>query len=954
MPYFQEYYDQFKLKEDIVRKSQLGAYWATLAHYTKSNEPSLISLPTGSGKTELMQLLSFGLKGKRILIVIPSLLLKGEIYERFKEFKVLREGGIIPSTVPKPKVKNLGKKCKTEEDWNAFEGYDVVIATPNTVSSFYENVIQPPQDLFDIVFIDEAHHVEADTWNQIVSDFQGSKKVFLTATPFRNDHQKIKGELIYHYPIKKAIEDGIYQKIEYIPIIDATHKKIALKTKEIAEALRTNGEIPKILARSKNVKESSEIINEYTSLGLNLKEINYQKSKKYNEQVILELKANQIDGIVCVGMVGEGINIPDLNILSFHSLPKSFPLTIQFIGRVSRINGGVEPKSFIVAEENEFKSLFRLVHQNEDGWDSLIDNIEDAIGYRMSRVFDSKFFDKRLYKDFIKPFYSVTLYDCLESFIQFSEDIKIGDNKSNSNLKIEYIKHEAAENLLIVITLHEESPQWATETPIIEKRYNLHLFYFDTLSNILFEGTTLPWISKLLLKEILNEEVTRVSHKKLANVINKTKLNDYVTLGMKNALGQSRKNPSYKSHIGNSVHNSISKTDENFFTAGHALTRDMSEKYLGVSTAKGRVWSLERGKIDDFLLWCKERALDIAQNQNQIGFPMLEKLIFPQEISVLEERPLVIYLDENIYNKYFEIRSEQGEKYMIKSPAFIIDDFDNNLGKLTLHLELTETETIDDINYSITDGWEIDGDFTVQYGLRTLPLKEFLNMYPPRIYLKNGLVIRNSYYEIESSQEITNFLEIYKRLSWDGCQIRFETRKKRSKEDLKWRKPIHDWMIDYLSFKLNSESLIIQDDGSNEIADIISFDANKKEICLYHCKGGGGNDVVPGARLGDFEVVCSQAIRSTIWINNKNLILEIRDRLESNKRKSTEIKMGNRVLLDSIIENFGVAEWMYKIIIVQPWGEREALWGRDSLQRLFTTTYQWINASEADFEIWGS
>ena len=34
-----------------LRKCQIGAIYAVQSHFTKSNEPALISMPTGSGKT---------------------------------------------------------------------------------------------------------------------------------------------------------------------------------------------------------------------------------------------------------------------------------------------------------------------------------------------------------------------------------------------------------------------------------------------------------------------------------------------------------------------------------------------------------------------------------------------------------------------------------------------------------------------------------------------------------------------------------------------------------------------------------------------------------------------------------------------------------------------------------------------------------------------------------------
>jgi superfamily II DNA or RNA helicase len=958
------HYQNFVIKEDKIRNCQLGAYWATLSHFTKSDMPALISLPTGAGKTELMQLLSFGLKAQRVLIVTPSQLLKDELYERFRELSLLKKLEIINNSVPNPKVRKLGKKLKLSTDWDSLKKYDVVITTPINISSSYKDVSKPFLDLFDVIFIDEAHHVEAKTWNQIVDDFPTSKKIFLTATPFRNDHRKIKAELIYHYPIKRAVEDGIYQKIEFIPVEDDKHESLAEKVNYVKNLLESNGEKAKILVRSKHVNEASEIIKIYEKFGIRIKEINYKKSKQNNKKVLEEIRNGDIDGIVCVGMVGEGIDIPDLNVLVFHFIPESFQLTIQFIGRVSRTTQH-KSQSFVIAERNKFRVHFRSLHQNEKGWESLIDNIEEAIGFEMSKVFDSKFFDKRLYKEYLKPFFNVTIYECSKDKLNFDEGIKI----NHSNLKVEYVKYESSENVLLLITLHEETPLWAIETPIRETKYNLHIYYYDTKSELLFECTTLPWISRLILKKIVSGKLEVISYRKLINVVKESEIIDYITLGMRNALGLSFKNPSYKSHVGQNVQLSILPSDEKFFSVGHALTRDIDQKYLGISIDKGKIWSLKRGSIDSLISWCKERGLNIVTNSNKKGLPMLEKLLFPQEIFEIPDEPLAITLDEYQMDEFFEIRLDKKKTFELKYPQFVIDTFDKDTKEIICGLKLSEAEVIEALKYSIRDGWRVPNtqNCTVYYRGDELSLEEFLNLNPPKIYLKNGMITRNLYYEIISKHEISDFDKIYRKLGWDGCQVKYETRIKitsdkkrkiRSRKELKWKTPIIEWLSGYISCKLKKGSFLFQDDGKNEIADLVCFDSNRKEVTFYHCKGQVYQAESPGARLEDFNVVVAQAVRSTYWVNNKNLVNEIMERLgegkgKRKKRKSSIIKYGSIEVIKEISRNFNINEWRFRIVIVQPWGKKEEIKKSKSLQNLLSSANQWINSSESDFLIIG-
>ena len=84
----------------IYRECQVGAAWAALAHFTASSEPALISMPTGSGKTALMMMLSFLLRAERVIIVTPSVVLRGQTAAKFESLADLRAVGAYPPRHP--------------------------------------------------------------------------------------------------------------------------------------------------------------------------------------------------------------------------------------------------------------------------------------------------------------------------------------------------------------------------------------------------------------------------------------------------------------------------------------------------------------------------------------------------------------------------------------------------------------------------------------------------------------------------------------------------------------------------------------------------------------------------------------------------------------------------------------------------------------------------------------
>src|SRR5438094_893978 len=71
-----------------LRECQMGAFWAVWSHFSCSNEPALVSLPTGAGKTALMIALSFGLKADRVLVVTPAEILLDQTANEFSSLRV--------------------------------------------------------------------------------------------------------------------------------------------------------------------------------------------------------------------------------------------------------------------------------------------------------------------------------------------------------------------------------------------------------------------------------------------------------------------------------------------------------------------------------------------------------------------------------------------------------------------------------------------------------------------------------------------------------------------------------------------------------------------------------------------------------------------------------------------------------------------------------------------------
>ena len=106
------------------------------------------------------------------------------------------------------------------------------------------------------------------------------------------------------------------------------------------------------------------------------------------------------------------------------------------------------------------------------------------------------------------------------------------------------------------------------------------------------------------------------------------------------------------------------------------------------------------------------------------------------------------------------------------------------------------------------------------------------------------------------------------KINWTGIDIRKESQTKEKYED-----SIQYRVIELLKRK-NKYSVIFNDDGAGEIADIIAIEEldNYVNIEFYHCKYS--KDDKPGRRVEDLYEVCGQCQKSIKWKSNLQKMID--------------------------------------------------------------------------------
>ena len=193
---------------------------------------ALVVLPTGCGKTGVAVLASYVLNASRVLVVTPSLIISRQIDEAYEHFlvkrKIVKEKDrhlykpqkiVITKSEQLVTGGDLGRqKLRTE-----VQQADLLITNAHKIGEKSKVKVEDiPNDCFDLVILDEAHHYPAKTWKELIDHFPNSKKIFLTATP-EHDGRPILREPSYRcYQLSQddAVKDGVIRKVLFHELVE--------------------------------------------------------------------------------------------------------------------------------------------------------------------------------------------------------------------------------------------------------------------------------------------------------------------------------------------------------------------------------------------------------------------------------------------------------------------------------------------------------------------------------------------------------------------------------------------------------------------------------------------------------------------------------------------------------------------------------------------------------------
>lgn len=913
--------------EEGFRPAQLAAAHAVSAHFFARSEPALVTMPTGSGKTAVMALCAFLLRAQRVLAVTPSRLVRDQIRNAFREQDLLRGIGALGPDIPKPHVCSVDGLLATAEAWEHLRTSDVVVGTTFSISPEVARVDTPPPDLFDLLLVDEAHHSPAPTWKALVRSFPDARVVMLTATPFRRDRREIDARLVFSYDIGRARDDGVFGRLEFVPVetgdadLDARHLALA---KCAEAALREDHKANldhRIMVRTSTQARAQQLQKLYDSeTNLRLKLIKSSHSMKHVLGIIKQVRAGELDGVICVDMLGEGFDLPQLKIAALHSPHKSLAVTLQFIGRFARTKGERLGKARFLAVPSEIEVEATRLYVPGAEWDELV---EHATANRLEKERETRAVlsefqrtpiagDDPILLGALRPGFHIGVFR-----VRGEVDLSAALNLPwNASILEDSIREQPPARILV--TKESRPCTWYSEHTLIDVTYDLVVLFWSEKDRLLCVSSTrrTPSVYSTIANCVVDGRALRVAPDQLNRVLALLQNPKFFSVGLKNrsAFGSDE---AYRMMTGRAADRALSKRDGRVYSRGHAFGsggHDDGHRTLGVSSGS-KIWSSTRDQIPALLDWCAELTYQITHGGSAATGSGLDFVMPGEGLTEIPSDLVVADWPDEVY--------EYGN-YVIKTPVLPA----RQLLDVALHVERPAPNYLQVRLCGFGSGeeprymFDLDGEqwraaneiaerilVTNSEDGEGTSLEEFFNEHPPAIYTSALHRIEGSVLFRSVDPEPFDD-ELIDQIDWADQNVDpLREKPTPGQKSLS----LFEWMEGYLR-GLGAE-LVLLDDGAGEMADYLAFysDGAATRVDLFHCKAASSHPI-PGKRVEDVYEVAGQAVKSIRWTHPERLLKQIRHRLSSTA--GSKIMIGDLALIEDLLAPGRQVQ--FKVTIVQP------------------------------------
>lgn len=346
---------------------------------------TLLVLPTGCGKTIVFAKVTEECvrQGNRVLILAH----RGELLEQAAD-KIRKATG-------------LG--CATEKAEETCLGSWFRITVGSVQSMMRESRLSRfPDDYFDTIIIDEAHHCISDSYQRVLHHFPEARVLGVTATPDRGDMKnlgQVFESLAYEYTLPRAIKEGYLSPIKAVTIplkVDLTGVGVQsgdFKAGDLGTALDPYlegiaTEMEKYCRDKKTVvflplvKTSQKFRDILNAHGFQAAEVNGESQDR--AEILQEFDVGRYNVLCNSMLLTEGWDCPSVDCIVVLRPTKVRSLYCQMVGRGTRLFPGKDHLLLLDflwhTERHELCHPALLICESEEVARQMTENLEKDAG----------------------------------------------------------------------------------------------------------------------------------------------------------------------------------------------------------------------------------------------------------------------------------------------------------------------------------------------------------------------------------------------------------------------------------------------------------------------------------------------------------------------------------------------------------------------------------------------
>ena len=879
-------------------------------------------MPTGTGKTETMLALFIQQRIERLLVLVPTDALRDQLGRKFESYGVLPELGLVWPQAKRPIVGQVKHAFRTEESAVTFaQAANVIVATPAALRASDDPIRHAFIATFSHLFVDEAHHVAANSWSSIRDQFADRKVVQFTATPFREDGKPLKGRIIYAFPLREAQRQKYFSPINYISIADAAEqdRAIASKATSVLKADLQAGFDHLLMARVNSIRRAEELAPLYRKLepDLRLVLVHSRLTGEQRADAFASIKERKVRIVVCVDMLGEGFDLPELKVAAIHDAHSSLGVTLQFIGRFARGKAGLGSATVVVGRpDGAFDTRLYDLYQEDADWNKVISDLSERAVASEKELDDfNGSFSKGLERLSIlnlHPKMSAVVYHTNASQWRPSgaqvamRGAIVGDVSVSNQFRVAWFVAKAAGPV-----------SWGRAPEFTNVAYELYVAHWDEEHQLLFiNSSNTDSYHEVLAEKLCGESAKRITGETVYRTMSGIARLVPTNVGVLDSRSHARRFAMFSGanvSTGFPQAEEVTKTQTNIFALGF----EQGDRTSVGASLKGRIWSYRVAyHVRDWVKWCRHIGGKLLDDSIDLNF-VLRSFIRPIP---LEERPDLVALAIEWPWELYQSMSEELRLARGDAECALVD----------IELTVTDFGTRGPIQFDVvTPTWSAPYQATfsnkgVAYAARgdevvsvkrrqdAVPLSEFLTEWGLLFHMEKDALIAN-HMLLKPNRTLAPFnRENIVALDWTGIDFRIESQGlSRNPKSIQFR------VIQHL-LKDTSWRIVIDDDRSYEAGDIVAIADTEKEVrvLIVHCKFASQGKVA--AVIEDLYEVCGQAQKSSHWGRDFRLLFEHLARRQKKLPSPGGFARGSMKDLNRLIDRVRMLLTTYSVAIAQP------------------------------------